>query len=141
MEIVMNIRTTLLGIISMGMWGVSYAFAQTSPEPTPTPAPNTALPAKSAASSTSQKVALERLQLPKGQKYIYGWQLMTGAERASINDRLRRATSERERAQIRADHRAQMDERASKLGYSLTAEPSTKVSRKVSSKTPVAEKN
>ncbi len=134
----MNFRTTLLGIVSIGIGGVNCAFAQATPEPAPTA--KSAVSATSTTSATSPKVALERLQLPKGQKYIYGWQLMTGAERASINDRLRRAASERERAQIRADHRVQMDERASKLGYTLTAEPSTKVSRKVSSKVPVAEK-
>jgi hypothetical protein len=67
----------------------------------------------------SYRSPLEQLQLPPGEPYLYGWQLMTGAERELMQQRLSRAQSEEERQQIQADHHRQMEERARQQGYSL----------------------
>jgi serine phosphatase RsbU (regulator of sigma subunit) len=70
------------------------------------------------------RAPLEQLQLPTGEEYVYGWQLMTGAERDFLQQRLRRAQSEEERRQIEASHHQQMQERAMQQGYALPEEQS-----------------
>lgn len=50
---------------------------------------------------------------------IYGYQLMTERERSEFRERLRLASTEQERAQIRAEHHAQMQVRAAERGVTL----------------------
>ena len=54
---------------------------------------------------------------------IYGSQLMTEPERSEYRARLRTATSEEERQQIRLEHHAEMQERARERGVELPDEP------------------
>jgi hypothetical protein len=54
---------------------------------------------------------------------IYGSQLMTEQERAEYRDRMRAATSEQEREQIRQEHHARMQERAEERGVMLPDQP------------------
>lgn len=54
---------------------------------------------------------------------IYGSQLMTEQERLEYRERMRAATTEEEREQIRLEHHAQMQERASERGIELPDEP------------------
>jgi hypothetical protein len=54
---------------------------------------------------------------------IYGSQLMTEQERAEYRSRMRTATSEQEREQIRLQHHAQMQKRAAELGIELPDAP------------------
>jgi hypothetical protein len=54
---------------------------------------------------------------------IYGSQLMTQQERAEYQARMRAATTEQEREQIRLEHHAQMQERAKQQGVTLPDEP------------------
>lgn len=54
---------------------------------------------------------------------IYGSQLMTEQERAEYRDRMRTATSEQERVQIRQEHHARMQERAEERGVVLPDQP------------------
>ena len=61
---------------------------------------------------------------------IYGSQLMTEQERAEYRARMRTATSEEKRAQIRLQHHAQMQERAEERGIELPdAPPATGMGR------------
>jgi hypothetical protein len=99
----MNIRTilwTATSVMLLFVW--NYSWAQTSPEP--------------------YKAPLEQLVPPPGEEPVYGWQLMTGAERDFLHERLNRAQTEQERQQIRADHHRQMEERARQMGYTLPDE-------------------
>lgn len=50
---------------------------------------------------------------------IYGYQLMTERERSEFRERLRLATTEQERDQIRSEHHAQMQARAAERGVTL----------------------
>lgn len=54
---------------------------------------------------------------------IYGSQLMTAQERAAYREKLRNAKTVEERAQIRAEHHKEMQERAKKLGKTLPPPP------------------
>lgn len=54
---------------------------------------------------------------------VYGSQLMTEQERAEYQARMRAATTEQEREQIRLEHHAQMQERAKQQGVTLPDEP------------------
>jgi hypothetical protein len=51
---------------------------------------------------------------------IYGYQLMTERERYEFRERLRAASTEQEREQIRTDHHAQMQARAKERGVTLS---------------------
>jgi hypothetical protein len=103
-EIIMNIRTILWGTTSaMLLFVWFHAWAQTAPEP--------------------YRAPLQQLVPPSGEEPVYGWQLMTGAERDLIHERLSRAQSVQEREQIRADHHRQMQDRARQMGYNLPEEP------------------
>lgn len=68
------------------------------------------------------RAPLEQLVPPRGEDYIYGWQLMTGSERDFMHERLRRAQTKEERQQIQASHHQQMQERAKQQGYTLPEE-------------------
>lgn len=99
----MNLRSTLWAVAAAMLAFVwNYSWAQSPPGPYRSP--------------------LEQLLLPPGEPYLYGWQLMTGAERELMQQRLSRAQSEEERQQIRVDHHRQMEERARQQGYSLPDE-------------------
>jgi hypothetical protein len=54
---------------------------------------------------------------------VYGSQLMTDQERQEHQERMRAATTEEERQQIRAEHHARMQERAEERGVTLPDEP------------------
>jgi hypothetical protein len=54
---------------------------------------------------------------------VYGQQLMTEQERTEYRARMRAAQTEQEREQIRQEHHAQMQERASQQGIKLPDEP------------------
>jgi len=54
---------------------------------------------------------------------IYGSQLMTEQERTAYRERIRMATTEQEREQIRAEHHTQMLARAKERGVTLPDEP------------------
>lgn len=58
-----------------------------------------------------------------GGQPIFGRQLMTSEEIAAHRTRMREATSAEERARIRAEHHAQMVERARERGITLPGEP------------------
>jgi hypothetical protein len=65
---------------------------------------------------------------PPGQAFpqdqpIYGRQLMTEQERLEYGERMRAATTEEEREQIRLEHHARMQERAAELGIELPDAP------------------
>jgi hypothetical protein len=99
----MKLRSTLWAIAAaMLVFVWHYSWAQTPPG--------------------LNRPPLEQLQLPSGEPYIYGWQLMTGAERELMQQRLSRTQSEEERQQIQADHHRQMEERARQQGYTLPDE-------------------
>lgn len=91
------IAATILSFV----WG--HAWAQTASEP--------------------YRAPLEQLVPPPGEAYLYGWQLMTGAERDLMHERLRRAQTEEERQQIQASHHQQIQERAKQQGYTLPEGP------------------
>lgn len=55
---------------------------------------------------------------------IYGYQLMTPEERTEYRGRMRAAQSAEERQRIRAEHHAQMQERAKERGIALPDMPS-----------------
>jgi hypothetical protein len=55
---------------------------------------------------------------------IYGGQLMTEQERLEYRERMRAASTEQERQQIRLEHHRQMQERARAMGVELPDEPS-----------------
>jgi hypothetical protein len=100
----MNMRT-ILWIIATAILSFVWTFswAQSAPEP--------------------YRAPLEQLVSPPGEPYIYGWQLMTGAERDLMHERLRRAQTEEERQQIHAIHHQQMQGRAKQMGYTLPEGP------------------
>lgn len=50
---------------------------------------------------------------------IYGWQLMTPAERSALRERMRDAETAEERERIRNEHHAKMDQRAKARGMEL----------------------
>ena len=54
---------------------------------------------------------------------IYGYQMMTPQERNEYRNRMRTATTAEERERIRAEHHAQMVERAKARGLKLPEEP------------------
>ena len=54
---------------------------------------------------------------------VYGYQLMTTAERDAYRERMRAARTVEEREQIRLDHHAQMQARAIEQGVSLPDMP------------------
>lgn len=54
---------------------------------------------------------------------IYGGQLMTEQERLEYRQRMRSATSDEERARIRAEHHERMQERAKEMGVMLPEVP------------------
>jgi len=54
---------------------------------------------------------------------IYGSQLMTEQERLEYRERMRAATTEEERGQIRSEHHARMQERAEEMGVTLPDAP------------------
>lgn len=54
---------------------------------------------------------------------VYGWQLMTDAERAAYRERMRNAETEEERERIRAEHHQAMQQRAAEMGVELPARP------------------
>ncbi|MDE2233933.1 MAG: hypothetical protein KGK44_00100 [Gammaproteobacteria bacterium] len=58
-----------------------------------------------------------------GSDVIYGSQLMTPEERAAYRAKMRAAKTDAERAQIRAQHHKEMQERAKKLGKTLPPAP------------------
>ena len=72
-------------------------------------------------------LAVAVTQLPAGaygqDQPVYGSQLMTEQERAEYQARMRAATTEQEREQIRLEHHAQMQERAKQQGVTLPDEP------------------
>jgi hypothetical protein len=58
-----------------------------------------------------------------GNDVIYGSQLMTPEERAAYHAKLSAAKTDKERAEIRAQHHKEMQERATKLGKTLPPAP------------------
>jgi hypothetical protein len=74
----------------------------------------TPLPAVSPAWAQSQQ---------QDQETIYGSQLMSEQERLLHRDRMRTAKTDEERKRIRAEHHAQMQERAKERGVTLPEEP------------------
>ena len=57
------------------------------------------------------------------QQPIYGSQLMTDQEQAEYRARMRAATSDQERAEIRQQHHAEMQARAAEMGVTLPDQP------------------
>ncbi len=53
----------------------------------------------------------------------YGWQIMTGQERAQFQERMRNAQTAEERARIRAENHERMQQRARERGIQLPDEP------------------
>lgn len=58
-----------------------------------------------------------------GDQEIYGYQLMSPAERNEYRDRMHAAQNAEEREQIRAEHHAQMQKRAQARGMTLPDAP------------------
>lgn len=56
---------------------------------------------------------------------VYGWQLMTPAERDAYRAKMRAAKTARERAEIRAEHHKEMEARAKERGVTLPPGPAT----------------
>lgn len=54
---------------------------------------------------------------------VYGWQLMTPAEREQYRQRMRQMSSPEARERFRAEHHRQMQERARERGVTLPDEP------------------
>lgn len=54
---------------------------------------------------------------------VYGWQLMTPAERAAFQQQMRNAKSDQEREALRLQHHEQMKKRAAEQGVSLPDAP------------------
>ena len=54
---------------------------------------------------------------------VYGWQLMTPAERQEMRMQMRNARTQEERDQIRAENHAKMEERAKEQGVKLPDVP------------------
>lgn len=67
-------------------------------------------------------IAASGLATAQTQEPVYGRQLMTQEEMRKYQDRMRSATSEQERQQIRAQHHEQMRERAKSKGVVLPDE-------------------
>lgn len=66
----------------------------------------------------------ERAQVQtQDQEQIYGSELMTPEERAVYGDRMRAATTDQERENIRREHHEQMRERAEQRGVTIPEEP------------------
>jgi hypothetical protein len=57
------------------------------------------------------------------QDVIYGSQLMTAEERDAYRTKMRAAKTQAERDQVRAEHHAQMQQRAKERGVTLPAQP------------------
>ena len=57
---------------------------------------------------------------------IYGWQLMSPAERAEHRDKMRLITSREEREKYRMEHHMKMQERAKEKGVTLPDMPENK---------------
>ena len=55
------------------------------------------------------------------QERVYGYELMTPQERTEYHNRMRAATTQQEREQIRLEHHKQMQERAKAQGKTLPA--------------------
>jgi len=72
--------------------------------------------------SQSQDRATVRDQ-KQTQERIFGSQLMTEEERKEYREQMRRAKSDQERAEIRAQHHERMKARAEQRGVSLPDEP------------------
>ena len=60
---------------------------------------------------------------------IYGWQLMTPAERDQYRQQMRQMSSPRERERFRAEHHRQMQERARERGVTLPDGPAQGMGR------------
>jgi len=56
---------------------------------------------------------------------VYGWQLMTPAEKQAYRDKLHAAKTPEERAKIRAEHHKEMEARAKAQGVTLPPGPAT----------------
>jgi Ni/Co efflux regulator RcnB len=54
---------------------------------------------------------------------VYGWQMMTPAERDEFRAKMRSAQTPEERERIRAEHHALMRERAKERGLAMPEEP------------------
>ena len=67
--------------------------------------------------------AQEQAQAKLGDQQIYGYQLMTPAERNVYRDRMRATKTAQERERIRAEHHAEMQVRAKERGVTLPPEP------------------
>lgn len=57
---------------------------------------------------------------------VYGWQLMTPAERQAYRDKMHAAKTPAERAKIRAEHHKEMEARAKEQGVTLPPGPATR---------------
>ncbi len=73
------------------------------------------------AQEKTQDSTQSRQSIPDRQ--IYGYQLMTPAERAEYRDRMRSAQSAEERQKIREEHHAEMQKRAEARGVTLPDMP------------------
>jgi hypothetical protein len=67
-----------------------------------------------------------RQQAQAGDQDIYGWQLMTPAERAEHRAKMRAAKTDAERDKIRKEHHDKMKARAKERGVTLPEEPPTR---------------
>ncbi len=84
--------------------------------------PLPSLPQTPAAPLNSQERTPERTP-ERTQERIFGSQLMTEGERKEYREQMRRAKSDQERAEIRAQHHERMKARAEHRGVSLPDEP------------------
>lgn len=81
-----------------------------------------ALPLAAAAQGQAQPQQRQQTQ-EQAQERIYGSQLMTDQERNEYRNRMRAATTEQERVQLRAEHHRQMQQRAKERGVTLPDDP------------------
>lgn len=75
-----------------------------------------------AAPATAQMQGSDPVGTQEGER-IYGYELMTGQERAEYQRRMRAAKTEQERQAIRLEHHQKMQERAKAQGKALPDMP------------------
>jgi len=77
----------------------------------------------SAQDDSPQNQAQQRTQGQARAGNVYGWQLMTPAERDQYRQQMRQMHTRQERERFRAEHHRQMQERARERGITLPEEP------------------